>query len=226
MWRDTFQVQMAHAHSPNRKSIPSWLRSLFLALFAAAIVFAVCIATLKSDTAKEEGFVFALISGVFAYAAASWQLYSGQRTEHKRSHELLGTIIEQVAIEVRDNGNRMRKLQAKLDDRDLKDSMTWGYAYAITQGFRTGAYDLLLGNGLVPYADSKDMEVLYDCYTAIDGVIALVREVHALAEYNQSPEEREEVGLLGKNIVTNNATVISQFEDEQTKAFLNRYLPH
>lgn len=182
-----------------------------------------------ANTNKEEQYIAAvtgsLLGGVIAFLIARWQLHKEQNVENNRNKELVKIIIKQVALEVRDNKNRLKKLEAALYGADLSDKRTWEYAYAITKGLGSGSYDMLMRSGLAPYVDVKDMQILYECYSLQAGVISMNREAHALSVYTPNGKKEEaELDLAGKNAATNVRTVSSQFNNKLVKSFLKRHL--
>ena len=212
------------------KKIPKEYELAMSPILLIIAVFSLSILLLwLSNTDKEKEYIVAitgsLFGGLIAFFIARWQYHKEWRINQARNERLLKSVIKEVAIEVRDNRDRLKKLESSLEDKNLKDKLTWGYAFAIIQGLRVGSYELFIHNGMTMYANPKDLEVLYGCYSIQDGVMALVREVHAMSEYNLSETERMEVERLGKNIVTYSRTAISKFESNKTNAFLKRHLP-
>jgi len=118
-----------------------------------------------ASTDKEEQYIAALtgslVGGVVAFLIARWQLHKERTEEREKNAGLLKLVLKQVALEVRDNGNRLKKLETILDSKSLEDKRTWEYVSAITQGLGSGSYNLLLSSGLAPYVEVSDMEVMY-----------------------------------------------------------------
>ena len=165
-----------------------------------------------------------LLGGVIAFLIARWQLHKEQNVENNRNNELVKIIIKQVALEVRDNKNRLKKLESALFGVELSDKRTWEYAYAVTKGLGSGSYDLLLRSGLLPYIDENDMKILYECYSQQEGVISMNREAHALSQYTPlNTNEEAEMTLIGKNAATNVRTVSSHFNSELVGKFINKH---
>ncbi len=183
-----------------------------------------------SNTNKEEQYIAAvtgsLLGGVIAFLIARWQLHKEQNAEYNRNKELIKLVIKQVALEVRNNKYRLKKLEVALKDVNLSDKRTWEYAYAITKGLGSGSYNLLISSGLATYVDVKDMKILYECYSQQEGVISMTREAHALSIYPTLNENEEsDMAQVGKNAATNTTTVSSQFSNKVVDAFLKRHLP-
>ena len=183
-----------------------------------------------SNTNKEEQYIAAvtgsLLGGVIAFLIARWQLHKEQNSEYNRNKELIKLVIQQVALEVRNNKNSLKKLEIALEDVNLSDKRTWEYAYAITKGLGSGSYKLLISSGLAPYVNVNDMKILYECYSQQEGIISMTREAYALSIYPAlNKTEASEMAQIGKNTATNTRTVSSQFSNKTVDAFLKRHLP-
>ncbi len=182
------------------------------------LVLAVSAALVRiSRTDNERNYILAvlgaLLGGLIAFFIASWQFHNEQAAERERGEKLLGTVLKQVALDVRDNKNRLKKLETALNG-DRLDKRTWAYANAIIDGLKYSSYELLLSNGMITYLTLAESEALFECYSMMGGVVSLVREAKALAEWSDRgfKTEADEVQLAGDNAATYNRTVIGEFE--------------
>lgn len=182
-----------------------------------------------ANTDKEKLYIVtvtgSLLGGVIAFLIARWQLHQEKDDMNTKNKQLVKLVIKEVALEVRNNKNRLKKLEVALEGVNLSDKRTWEYAYAITKGLGSGSYDLLLRSGLAPYVDENDMKVLYECYSQQEGVISMNREAHALSLYaSLNEKEEKELAQVGKNAAINVRTVSAHFSSQLVKSFLKRHL--
>lgn len=183
-----------------------------------------------ANTDKEKLYIVtvtgSLLGGVIAFLIARWQLHQEKDDMNTKNKQLVKLVIKEVALEVRNNKNRLKKLEVALEGVNLSDKRTWEYAYAITKGLGSGSYDLLLRSGLAPYVDENDMKVLYECYSQQEGVISMNREAHALSLYaSLNEKEEKELAQVGKNAATNVRTVSEHFSSKIIDKFLKKHLP-
>lgn len=144
------------------------------------------------------------LGGLFAFVIAKWGINKQTKNDIEKGKYLLGTKLDRVKIEIRDNRNRVQQLISALDNSQASRADLLAWATAIVNSFSTSDYDRLMSTGLqknsLPWGVEQE---IYGAYDDLAGLSHMVEQACAT----------QNIHLVGKlqfqNVKTYSNTILT-----------------